>query len=244
MPYLSRIWLNPLRTRAQRMLRNPQTLHAAILGAISRQPVTERVLWRLETNDRHRMNVIVLTQSRPSWEHLVEQAGWPGADEPQALVKPYEPLLDRVVRGREFAFRLKANPAQATRNPKMPSEAQRQRLAVQPRPRGARLGHRTVSHQLSWLTDRVEKWGFELLTDGEDPASVQIMARDRLTFNKGNGNGNGHQVVLQTATFEGLLRVTDPELARTSLLTGVGPGKAYGLGLITLAAPQARQDNT
>lgn len=52
MSYLSRIWLNPLRTGTQRMLRNPQVLHAAILGGLSRQPVTERVLWRLDLTPR------------------------------------------------------------------------------------------------------------------------------------------------------------------------------------------------
>src|SRR3954469_18997000 len=76
MPYLSRIYLNPLRTGAQRLLRNPQHMHAAVLGGLSRQPVTERVLWRLDT-EQHRASLLVLTQSTPSWEHLVEQAGWP-----------------------------------------------------------------------------------------------------------------------------------------------------------------------
>ena len=50
MPYLSRIYLNPLRTRTQSLLRNPQAMHAAVLGGLSRQPVVERVLWRLETS--------------------------------------------------------------------------------------------------------------------------------------------------------------------------------------------------
>ncbi|HEX5493353.1 MAG TPA: type I-E CRISPR-associated protein Cas6/Cse3/CasE, partial [Mycobacteriales bacterium] len=121
MPYLSRISLNPLRTAAQRMLRNPQALHAAVLQSSSRQPVTERMLWRLELDTPHKATLLVLTQTAPSWEHLVEQAGWPGSDEPQALVRPYEPLLDRVVRGREFAFRLRANPVSSTRTPDKPS---------------------------------------------------------------------------------------------------------------------------
>src|SRR5437763_1905053 len=104
MPYLSRIWLNPLRERAQLFLRNPHALHAEVLGGVPRQPVTERVLWRLEAGQvdsthRHRPELLVLTDSRPSWEHLVEQAGWPGADEPQDHVRDYQPLLDKIQLG-------------------------------------------------------------------------------------------------------------------------------------------------
>jgi len=46
------------------------------------------------------------------------------------------------------------------------------------------------------------------------------------------------RVTLQTVTFEGIARITDPELTRRSLLGGVGAGKAYGLGLLTLAPPR------
>lgn len=235
MPYLSRIWLNPLRTGAQRMLRNPHVLHAAVLGGLSRQPVEERVLWRLEADTRHRAGLLVLTQSAPSWEHLVEQAGWPGADQPQALVKSYEPLLDRIVRGREFAFRLRANPVMSTRTPDQPSAFQRRRLDTD-RPRGVRVPHRTVAHQLDWFRTRAEKWGFSIPDTIEGFPDVRLSGRDRVIFTKsGNGDTGGRRVVIQTATFEGRLRVEDPGTARASLLGGVGPARAYGCGLITLS---------
>lgn len=235
MPYLSRIWLNPLRTGAQRMLRNPHVLHAAVLGGLSRQPVQERVLWRLELDTRHRAGLLVLTQSAPSWEHLVEQAGWPGADEPQALVKSYEPLLSRIVRGREFVFRLRANPVAATRTPDQPSASQRRRLEAD-QPRGVRVPHRTAAHQLDWFGKRAAKWGFGIPDTAEGFPDVCLSGRDRMIFTKsGNGDAGGRRVVIQTATFEGRLRVEDPGAARASLLDGVGPARAYGCGLITLS---------
>ncbi len=39
-----------------------------------------------------------------------------------------------------------------------------------------------------------------------------------------------------TAQFDGYLTVTDPRLLQHALVTGVGPAKAYGCGLMTLAA--------
>jgi CRISPR system Cascade subunit CasE len=233
MPYLSRIWLNPLRTGAQRLLRNPQAMHAAVLGGLARQPVTERVLWRLDTDQAHRAELLVLTASTPSWEHLIEQAGWHHADVPQALVRDYQPLLERLELGREFRFRLRANPVSSTRTPKKPSPAQAQRLSEE-RPRGVRVPHRTAAHQLHWLTERVVTWGFELPTDPEGQERVRLGARERLAFPKSAGAGR-QPVVVSTATFDGVLRVTDPARARDSLLCGVGPARAYGCGLITLA---------
>lgn len=245
MPYLSRIYLNPLRTQAQRMLRNPQVLHAAVLGGISRQPVTERVLWRLDTPNRHQLAVLVLTESTPSWEHLVEQAGWPSADDPQALVKPYQPLLDQVQRGREFGFRLTANPTSTTKNPKKPSEAQLKRLATV-RPRGVRVAHRTLADQLGWLTERLTNAGFTVPTDtvaGNDVPAVRVTDRRQVRFSKTTHHtASTPPVVLESATFEGIVRVNDPDAARDALLGGVGTGKAYGFGLLTLAPPHRGPD--
>jgi len=234
MAYLSRIWLNPRRLAAQRFITNPQAVHAAILAGLSAQPITERVLWRLDPDPRteHRLELLVLTRSRPSWESVIEQAGWPESDEPQSQVRPYQPLLERVAIGREFAFRVKANPASSTRRPDSPRL--RDRLASQKASRGVRVGHRTAAHQLNWFTSRTERWGFEIVTDGAGLPALRLVSRGRHSFQKGTGKDN---VVLETATFDGILRVTDAERLRTTLLSGIGPGKAYGLGLLTLAPP-------
>jgi CRISPR system Cascade subunit CasE len=235
MAYLSRIWLNPLRSGTQRLLRNPQAMHAAVLGGLPTQPVTERVLWRLETSNPHRGQLLVLTRTRPSWEHLVEQAGWPGAEDPQAEVRHYQPLLDRLARGQEYALRVCANPVAATRNPAAPSAGQKEYLASTERPRGVLVPHRTAAHQLAWFADRIAGWGFTLLTTSAGDPQLQLAARERLTFTKTGADGAGRRVVLQTATYQARVHVNDPADALRSLLDGVGRARAYGCGLITLA---------
>lgn len=232
--YLSRIWLNPLRRNAQRLLNNPQRLHAAVLGGLPVQPVTERVLWRIETT-AHRAELLVLTQQMPSWEHIVEQAGWPGADTAQAVVASYRPLLDRLTTGQEYVFKLRANPVSSTVNPASPSPGQKERLAGANRPRGVVVAHRTAGHQLQWITERIESWGFRLQVTTHGNPQVEIVGRDRAVFSKQSATGSGHRVTLQTATFQGQVTVLDQERAATALLDGVGRAKAYGCGLITLA---------
>lgn len=233
MAYLSRIWLNPLRSGARRLLSHPQSLHAVVLGGLVEQPVTERVLWRLEAGGRHRLELLVLTQSRPSWGHLVEQAGWQDADGAEPLVKDYAPLLQRVVAGREFAFRLRANTVTSTRKPQEASAGQRERL-TQERPRGVRVPERTAAQQQEWFVRHLPGWGLALAEEDGLPA-VRLIGRERVVFSKAADNGASRRVTLQTATAEGLVRVVEPDVVRTALLSGCGPARAYGCGLLTLA---------
>jgi CRISPR system Cascade subunit CasE len=41
--------------------------------------------------------------------------------------------------------------------------------------------------------------------------------------------------VHQAVTFDGLLRVTDPEALLAALAGGIGSGKGFGFGLLSLA---------
>ncbi|MER5887540.1 type I-E CRISPR-associated protein Cas6/Cse3/CasE [Streptomyces sp. NPDC001941] len=257
MPYLSKIPLNPRRRAAVNLLANPHRLHAAILSALAIQPVTERVLWRQENHTRHRAELLVLTDSRPSWAHLVDDAGWPGADGGEPLIADYTPLLERIARGREFGFRLTANPVQSVSRPAQPSEQQTARLKENTdsatRQRGFRVAHRTAAQQLEWFLKRGERHGFTIPdasvapgAPGLEPSSndnseqrgptpgpaAAVVSRDILRFTK---RKDGPRVTLSTATFEGCLRVTDPDALRSALLNGIGPAKGYGQGLLTLA---------
>jgi CRISPR system Cascade subunit CasE len=236
MTTLSRIWLNPLRSGGQRLLGSPQRLHAAILGGFPDLSPTDRVLWRLDSDNAHRPTVLVLGKGHPDWSHLVEQAGWPSSDADQVRVADYEPLLDQVVHGREFRFKVTANPVQSVR-PAAPGPDGRYG-------RFARMGHRTEAHQRQWFLDRTDRWGFSVAgaslpepPPGLEPEdgpfeTVRVTHRQRHNFQKGNGR---RRVTIQTATFEGLLTVTDTAALRASLLDGIGPAKAYGCGLVTLA---------
>ncbi|KPI15681.1 CRISPR-associated protein, Cse3 family [Actinobacteria bacterium OK074] len=255
MPFLSKVPLNPRRNGALALIGNPHALHATVLAGIARQPVTERVLWRLETGNRHRPELLVLTESRPDWTHIVEQVGWPAADDGQALTRDYTPLLQRIAVGREFAFRLTANPVQEVRYPQKMTDEQKALRAKQDAVeglrkergvRGFRVPHRTAAQQLHWLLSRADRLGFTIPRTeaaptsadlgfdepGEPAPDVALTARDVLRFRKHKG---GREVVVATATFQGRLRVADTDVFRTTLLNGIGRSKAYGQGLLTLA---------
>ena len=216
MAYLSRIHLDPLRPEGQKLLDSPQVMHAAVLGGLSVQPATERVLWRLEES-RDACHVLVQTESLPSWDALVDAAGVRKQNLPSYRTADMGILLDRIATEAEFAFRLRVNPTAAVPTPHK---------------RGARVGHRTADAQLGWFLERASggqsRWGFSVDISGEP--RVTLVAREPVWFFKA-----GHRVSFATATFAGRLVVTDPELFREHLLGGIGPAKAYGCGLLTLA---------
>ncbi|MER5621595.1 type I-E CRISPR-associated protein Cas6/Cse3/CasE [Streptosporangium sp. NPDC002544] len=251
MTYLSRIRINPLRERSRLFLGNPHVMHGAVMHGIPDHPADERILWRLDADNPHRPLLFVLTKTRPDWSHLVEQAGWPEADGEHFAVRDYAPLLAQLAVGREFAFRLTANPVQNTSNPVKASATQIERAADTKR-RSFRIGHRTAGQQLNWFLSRTQRWGFEVpqaRTDspalGLEPQGaaeglvaheVRIVARNRNSFKK---NRDAKPVIMHTATFEGRLRITDLAAFTERLLSGIGPGKSYGCGLLTLAPLQS-----
>ncbi|MEV4333588.1 type I-E CRISPR-associated protein Cas6/Cse3/CasE [Streptomyces sp. NPDC049597] len=266
MTYLSRIPLAPLRDGARKLLRSPQAMHAAVLGAVAYHPEPGRTLWRLDADNPHRPYLYVLTQPEPDWTALVEQAGW-AVDHAGAkpAVAEYKPLLARLQAGQSYSFRLTASPVISTKRTELlnPSQAARQevtRTGANPAHRlSHRVAHRTTEAQLAWLTSRVHKHGFELLpipgtadpapgifpfadteTTAEPILDVRLVRRDKHVFTKTVTNETGSKtgttkVTIAAATYEGTLRVTDPVALARSLISGIGPSKAYGCGLLTLA---------
>ena len=78
-------------------------------------------------------------------------------------------------------------------------------------------------NQRQWLAERAEKHGFRL--EGFD-----VVQSRWLRFYK----KNGRPVTLLSVTYEGLLEVTDMALFRDVMTNGIGRGKAYGQGLLTV----------
>ena len=83
----------------------------------------------------------------------------------------------------------------------------------------------SADHTARWLLEQAGKHGFAL-TEG----AFQVTRKQTCHFRK---NGK-RPVTLLAVTYEGILQVTDPEAFREMLCQGIGRGKAYGLGLMTI----------
>ena len=207
---LTRTFLNVRRDGARKLLGSPQAMHAAILSGFPPGMEAARPLWRIDSDDRLRPALYVLSAHRPDFTHIEEQAGWPSHGLTNSM--PYDPLLDALQAGTDWAFRLTANPVhRATINAKQKVVA-----------------HVTVAQQIAWLVDRQELLGAEI--GSVDEPSFTLTNREVRRFRR-----EGATVTLGTATFQGVLRVRNPEVLRAALTTGIGRAKAYGCGLMTLA---------
>ena len=203
--YLSQVELDPRNRETLRALNVPRRLHGAVEAAFT-GPRTRR-LWRLDRR-ASRLWLLILSEERPELFGIVAQFGPPNGT---AETRDCALLLARVAEGTVWRFRLAANPI---KNVKVAGG------------RGIVRNHVTVSQQEQWLAERAPKHGFALEPDG-----FRVVDARWIAFDKAAG---GNRVRIHAVTFEGLLRVTDAALFREALTRGIGRGKAYGLGLLTL----------
>ena len=208
--YLSRVRLDTTRRGTMKALASPNLFHGAIERAFPGG--RERNLWRVDTVGGATW-LLILSPQRPDLSGVAAQFGAEGQIDAWET-KDYEPLLRRTTEGSCWHFRLTANPT-ISRAPDGDA-------------RGKVYGHITTAFQEKWLMDRAEKHGFQI----EDSGFMVVGSR-WLHFRK--GTDGGRPVTLMAATYEGTLTVTDAALFRGVLTDGLGRGKAYGLGMMTVA---------
>lgn len=213
--FLSRVEVNPYRRETMVALKSPQVMHAAIMASFpSFEQLSEgRILWRV---DKVGSATYILIQSsmKPDMTHLVDQYGRPNAGQ-KGETLDYEPFLLSISKGEVFRFRLSANPTYSGPAPKDGG-------------RGKVYPHVTVKQQLQWLVGKSEGCGFSIVDD-DGNVKADIVHREMRRFKRGDG-----WVSISYVVFEGVLRVSDPDTFRTSLISGIGRAKSYGCGMMTL----------
>ncbi|MDR1398088.1 MAG: type I-E CRISPR-associated protein Cas6/Cse3/CasE [Desulfarculales bacterium] len=211
--YLSRIALNvnDKHREIMRALAWPQLLHAAVEQSCPGGG--QRNLWRIDWLGEN-CYLLLLSRARPDFTSIIEKLGYPQG---RGEIKDYSPLLDRLQRGQVWRFRLRANPVRY-------SSSEKEKTSD----RGKIFALSGVAQQKQWLAERAEKSGFLLAPDAFD-----IVHTEWKNFRK-TPTGK-HEVKLRTVTFEGVLTISDLEVFKNSLLSGIGRAKAYGCGLMTIA---------
>ena len=207
--YLSRVELQPARRDTMLALANLQLLHGAIEQSFPGE--RKRRLWRLDWLDS-RCWLLVLSQQKPDFTGVLTRFGDPSIPAVWET-KPYDPLLEQLQKGQCWRFRLKANPVRSAYS------------GTAGEKRGKVMAHVTPVQQKQWLLTRAETMGIALEDEAFDVVHTQWYS-----FNK----GQRQKVTLRTASFEGVLTITDAQRFRDTLQTGVGRAKAYGCGLMTV----------
>ncbi len=228
--YLSKLTLNPRDRDTRRALGDCHLLHTTLMRAFPTLPgepnprAAVGLLYRVEPSREARVCILAQSVTQPDWSRLPV---WCTEDE----TKPVVALYDRIAAGQTLTFRLRANPTKQTGD----------------RPEGG--GHLINPHrealtdpakQIEWLVRAGGRGGFEPVfvhvarraVDGTVIGTVDVP--DVRIVPEPDVRGNGHRT-LGSVRFEGRLTVRDAALFRRTLADGVGRGKAYGFGLLSIA---------
>ncbi len=181
-------------------------------------------LFRIDPQPGGRAVILVQSGSaaKPDWSYAFQNAGYLLAADPE--IKEFNPCF---AKGQRLRFRLAANP---TKKIGTISKAERQNCTKEELiEKNGRHGKRVpvLADQLfDWLARHAESAGFSVR---EDFTSIQL---GYVYVQKGRDGGGNR---LRSVRYEGVLEVTDPEAFRSTLLGGIGPGKAFGFGLLSVA---------
>jgi CRISPR system Cascade subunit CasE len=208
--YLTRIKLDTAKRATMRGLTNPSLLHGALESSFSGE--RQHPLWRLDRL-HGATYLLLLSHDQPDLTHAAEEFGFP---ELGWESRDYTPVLQRISRDTLWQFRLVANPTKSVPDPKVEG-------------RGRVCAHTVPKYQKQWLREQGEKHGFQVTEE-----SFEVKGEQWFHFLKGNERKAA--VSLLAVTYEGVLRVTDPERFCETLCHGLGRGKAYGMGLLTVVA--------
>lgn len=239
MTYLSRLILDPLRRPVRRDLADCYQLHRTLLRAFPSAPDGEAarahcgLLYRAEPYDRHPSLIRILAQSalEPDWSRLPDGYLDAAPDAlPNPSLRPLDAAYAQIAAGMPFTFRLRANPTRRIGANNTQQDA---------RWRGKRVELRREDEQLDWLARKGADGGFRLLQVRAHPEIRDVQASNlekARGWRPGGAETPGMPLRFGAALFEGRLEVTDPDAFRAALRAGLGSGKAFGFGLLSIAA--------
>lgn len=241
--YLSRLSLDTRIAGVRRDLGDCRALHRRVMTAFP--PLGEvvdararcGVLFRVEPQGRERTaTLLVQSLTEPNWELAKLPIGY-GAD----AVRPLATHLASIAAGQVRTFRLRANPTKWTKKSERP--------AAEITPHRAALVQE--DEQLAWLARQGERGGFvsytvDVLVRDPDGSglSVRPVTDVRITNDpwvqwQPSWSSAASPLTLGAVRYEGRLRVTDANRFQNTLREGVGRGKAFGFGLLSVLPPHA-----
>lgn len=234
--YLTKMILNPLCRQVRIDLGNSQELHRRISKAfpkIENDASVEKHLRKTPRNqfcllhrldiDRRQGTATLLVQSKiePDWSFL------PADYAEEIACKGVGGQYSKIENGMNLLFRLQANPSKRDKT-KFDAEKPKQRK---------RFALFCDEDRIDWLERQGERTGFRLanikVSATQIIGNAASVAEGKVNFRK---QRDLPPVTFGSVVFEGVLRVSDAEKFRTEALEkGIGSGKAYGFGLLSVA---------
>lgn len=219
--YLSLLRLNPASNEVQRDIRDADCFHRTVLKAFpnifdpeAKARAYYGVLHRLEFSRNNGWQLYVQSQAEPSWGFLPPDYLLPSNGMPNPITKTVGEAYSHLKAGRTLRFRLRANPTRKI-DTKSGLDGKKKN--------GKRVPLRKMDEQIQWLVRKAENNGFVL-------HHVAVAASGSAELVK-----CGSIKTFQGVVYEGILEIKDAQQFIHALEIGIGPGKSYGFGLLSIA---------
>lgn len=242
--YLSRLFLAPTNRAVRADIADCQSMHRTVMRAFGRADADARaafgVLHRLERPRRDgAIPLLVQSRLRPDWGQLPQGYLLEVSGEENPACKDVAAAYAALRDGQALAFRLLAN---VTRKVDTKTRPDGQRS------NGRRVPLSTEAERIDWLRRRGQEGGFVLLgihfpakcSDDERAAipNVRVLPVPSIVGRRPLGDaspGTVNPLTFAAVLFEGVLRMVDARRFNRTLRDGIGPGKGYGFGLMSVA---------
>ncbi len=245
--YLSRLLLDPRCRQVKSEMAQPYEMHRTLMKAFPQVGKEEKpkarekfgVLFRPDHDERRGLvKVYVQSNIEPDWAvlgKLNEDYLRTDTEMAECECKDIMPACRKIQNGQVLSFRLRANPTK--------------RIAKKDDPmKGKRVELRRENEQIDWLMRKGRgrggdsPGGFELvMKEIVDPEGkvhqvprVDVCNEGRQTGRKRDETGD-YAINNWAVLYDGLLRVTDSQAFLQTLVQGIGTGKAFGFGLLSVA---------
>lgn len=176
---------------------------------------------------------VILVQSAiiPDWDYAFQSLNHPENPEnsflaAQPQVRPFDPKFEH---GAQFQFRLLANPTKKI--DAVDKSVRTDPSRTEPLTRKQLDGRRVPvpdDKLEAWLERHANSSGFRLRRIDSVVTGYTLAQK-----NKDDEKGTGAR--FRSALYNGVLSVEDPTAFRQTLVQGIGPAKAFGFGLLSIA---------
>jgi len=211
--YLTKLTLNLKNKQVRSEINSPYELHRTILKAFSHDPNfnQNKILFRIEKPKYNSIQsgIEILVQSKnimPIWSNLTVKQNY-------FLTEPKTKQIQlKQLPITTYLFKLTANPT-IKRN-------------------GKRYALYKENDQIQWLIKKGIQHGFK---------PIYLNCSNFTIGNKSKTKNLTQQQLRKSdiyhfgVNYTGAIQITDPEKALNALLNGIGPAKAFGFGLLTIA---------
>ncbi len=207
--YLSQIILNDRDRKVHHDLSNIHNLHRSIMQAFPDEKREQaRADWQVLFRLEPDSNILLVqSELEPDWNKLPPSYFHQQQDKPGYHTKPFQPEPSQFPVDRSLRFRLKANPSKRDKETRKT------------------VGLYSQSDQEAWFGRQAVQHGFSV-------EGLDIIPAANLWGAKAAGKP---PIKIHTALFQGVLKVQDPALLVTAIQQGIGRGRSYGCGLLSLS---------